>query len=68
MNTDTKLRVLLRDYGYAVEGDLLICKGVRGYCSDRVMRKVTDLFDAAESLIPIIADEGYSARFQRIAG
>lgn len=62
---DKGLTVLLRDFGYRVEGHTLIASGC-GFYSDRLVRKVRSLFDAAELLRPIIADEEYSARLSKL--
>lgn len=63
---DKPLAQLLRDFGYRVDGTSLVSVGVRGFTSDRIVRRVRGLFDAAEQLIPIIHEDAYYERFRRI--
>lgn len=60
------LKVLLRDFGFKVEGKTIIQLGIKGFTSDRVFGQCRDLFDAAEQLRPIICDEEYTRRHMKI--
>ena len=60
------LAVLLRDYGYRVDGRSIIALGIRGFCGERFVRRCRDLFDAAEYLESIIHDAGYSTRLAQL--
>ena len=64
--TTKALEVLMRDYGFRVEGNVIIENGIRGFTSSRVFRHCRSVFDAAEQLIPVICDSDYSARFGQI--
>lgn len=59
-----KLTRLLKDYGFEVQGALLIQKGIRPYYSDTVFRRVRSLFDACETLIPLLEDDEFYNRFK----
>ena len=63
---ETKLIVLLRDFGFRVEGTTIIENAVRGFTSERVWGRCRDLFDAAERLCPVIRDNNFSDRLVRI--
>lgn len=64
---DRKLSALMRDYGYELRGSHLYSLGIRGFSSEwRMDSGHKSLYAAAESLIPIIRDDEYFARFQRI--
>lgn len=63
---ERKLLRLIRDYGFDVQGNLLIQKGVRGLSSDITFRTVRGLFDAADQLIPILKDGEYTERFNSL--
>lgn len=65
---EAKLKVLLADHGYAVEGNLLIRKGLPGWSADRIAARVRSLFDAAEFLIPIVCEDEYYKRHKAIVG
>lgn len=65
---DRKLLVLLRDFGFEVQGDCLISRGIKGWTGDRIITRVRGLFDAAEFLRPYLSDRDYTARLNRIIG
>ena len=46
---ETRIKVLLRDFGFRLEGRTLIENGIRGFTSDRNLGRFRDAFDAAES-------------------
>jgi hypothetical protein len=55
--------VLLRDYGYKLEGNTLIELGIRGFTSDRIIPgRFSDAWEAAEYLCPIIHDDEFTRR------
>ncbi len=60
------LRGLLRDFGYAVEGGVIIRKGIRGWCQDSVCGRARSLMDACEQLCPIIREDEFTARLNEI--
>jgi hypothetical protein len=62
----TALGMLLRDFGYRVEGNRIIKVGIRGFYPDRIWGTCRSEFDAAELLCPVIADPRYTARLVRI--
>lgn len=62
---ETKLKVLLRDYGYEYRDGVLIEKGIKGFTSSRVVGRYRSLFAAADSLNPI-CDSNYTARWVKI--
>jgi hypothetical protein len=62
----TRLKLLLKDYGYEMQGNTLIEKAIRGFTSARVINRFRDVFDAAEYLRPVIADENFSNRLNKI--
>lgn len=64
--SNRKLLRLIRDYGYDFQGNILIERGIRGFCSDRIVGTRRDLFDAADSLLNVVKDEEYSSRFTNI--
>lgn len=59
-------RVLLRDYGYRVEGGVLISTGIRGHTRDRVVTRVRDEMDACVFLCPIIHDDEFTDRLVKL--
>ena len=61
----SRLKVLLRDYDYKIEGKLLISKGIKGFTTDRIVKTVKDEYDACEYLCPIIKDKDFTERFMR---
>ena len=63
--TETRLKVLLRDFGFRVAGDTILEIG-DGCQRDRAWGRCRSIFDAAERLCPIIADPEFSARFAKI--
>lgn len=66
-NFDRKLAKLMHDYGYELRGTHLYSLGIRGFSSEwRMDSGYKSLFAAAESLIPIVRDDEYFSRFQRI--
>ena len=65
-NVETRLKVLLRDYGYKMEGNLLISMAIRGFTSESIFGRYRDIYDAAERMVPIIRDDGYYTRFREI--
>ena len=65
MNATTRLAVLLSDYGFKVEGNRIIQKGIRGFTSDRIMGTCRSVFDAAEQLVPIVKNPEFTDRFIR---
>jgi hypothetical protein len=66
VDNDTKLRRLLLDYNYDVRGDTIISKGIRGFCPDSVWGRCRSIMDACERLIPIIHDDEFTGRYNRI--
>lgn len=62
---ETKLKVLLRDFGYEYQGNVLIQKGIRGWSSDRIVGRYRSLFAAADSLNSICGED-YVARWIKI--
>jgi hypothetical protein len=63
--TETRVKVLLRHYGFRVCGDRIIQVGV-GFTRDTVFGRCRSVWDAAEQLRPVIADAAYSDRLARI--
>lgn len=63
---DTKIRVLLRDFGYRVDGNAMISVGIRGFMSDEIVGRCRSMFDAMEQLQPRINDPEFSARASAI--
>ncbi len=64
---DERLRQLLKDFGYRLEGNkTLIQSGVQGFTADRICGHARDAFDACEQLIPIIRDDNFHSEFRRI--
>jgi hypothetical protein len=63
---DKKLNVLLRDFGYKLEGRVLISCGIKGYTSDQIVGNFNSFLSAAEYLIPIIREEEYYNRYRAI--
>jgi hypothetical protein len=66
VNADTRLRRLLLDHGYDVQGNTIISKGIRGFCSDSAWGRCRSIMDACERLIPIIHDDEFTSRYNRI--
>lgn len=71
MTTEKKLRQLLLDFGYIVDGEYIIIiihrrRGRSGYIRDRVWGRCRSVFDAADQLRPIIKDDEFSERHTRI--
>ena len=62
---NTKLTVLLKDFGYKVTGCDLIEMAWRGGPA-RTIRQCRGLFDAAEQLIPLLRDDEFYSRFCKI--
>jgi hypothetical protein len=62
----TALEMLLRDFGYRVEGNRIISIGIRGFFRNEIFGNCRNVFDAAEILCPVIADPRYTARLIRI--
>ena len=60
---DERLEVLLRDYGFVMNGSALVMQGIRGFTSARIMGTFQSIFSAAEHLIPIIHEDEYTKRF-----
>lgn len=58
---EKKLNVLLKDFGYRFEGNLLIRNKV-GFLPEKVIRRFKDISGAVEYLVPIINDWEYSRR------
>jgi hypothetical protein len=54
---DRKLLQLLRDYRYDVQGNVIIHMDSR-----HVIQKCRSIFDAADSMCPIISDNEYTTR------
>lgn len=66
---DKKLRQLLKDFGYRLEGKTIIRSGIRGFCSDQVvLRNCRGPVDAAEWLCPIVRDSKFTSRLVKIMG
>ena len=63
---DTKLTVLLRDYGYRVEGSVIIENAALGRIPERVWGRANNLLDAAEQLCPTIKDDAFTTRLAKI--
>lgn len=64
---DDRINTLLREYGFRLAGDTLINCGIRGFTSDSVMRGRYDSpLEAAEWLIPLVADDEYYNRLVAI--
>jgi len=63
---DKKLQVLLRDFGYRMAEKYLIDKGVEGFIPPKVIGKFNSFLDAVEYLIPVIHDEEFHKRYNRI--
>ena len=70
MKTETtsekKLKVLLSDYGYSVIDDILIDNGVRGFIPRSIVGKFKSILAMAEHLIPVISDNNFWERYNRI--
>ena len=62
---ERQLTVLLRDYDYKVEGNVIISKGIKGMTEDRVWGRCRDLQDACEQLCPIIRETDFTDRLVR---
>ncbi len=60
------LRTLLSDFGYRLDGSTLIRKGIRGFMSDTIVGRRNGPLDAVESLIPIVADDEFYRRYQKL--
>jgi hypothetical protein len=60
------LRQLLCDFGYRLDGETLICNGIKGFLSDSIIGRRRSLQDAVESLIPIVHDDEFTARFKKL--
>lgn len=60
---DARLGILLRDFGYQMQGNILISKGIKGFTSDRIVGSFRSVLSAAEYLCPIVSDEEYTNRF-----
>lgn len=56
-------RQLLADFGYRVEGKVLVENAVRGFTSERVIAQVRDEYDAMERLCPLLASDEFTRRF-----
>lgn len=54
---------LLADFGYRVEGRVLIENAIRGFTFERVVGQVRDEYDAAERLCPLVKDTEFTRRF-----
>lgn len=63
---ETKLKVLLRDYGFTVQGTLIVDHGIPGFVPERVWGKCHSLLDAAERLRPIIREAEFGDRLDAI--
>jgi hypothetical protein len=61
-NYNTAAMVLLRDYGFTVQGKYIIRKGIPGFTFDRVHGHCKSLFDAVERLCPIINEPDFIRR------
>lgn len=57
-----KLKQLLSDFGYEVQGNTIINKAIRGFCGPTIFGKCRDLWDATEQLCPIIHSDEYTNR------
>lgn len=66
MNANAFLTMLLRDFGYRVQGDAIVQTGVRGFTADRVWGRCRGLLDAAEQLCPVIADPEFTRRLAKV--
>lgn len=64
MQKQNALKVLLKDYGYSVRDNALYSNAIRGFYPERRMHTVRDLWDACESIIPILSPED-RAQFHR---
>jgi hypothetical protein len=63
---DAQIAALLRKFGYRLAGRDIIASGIRGFTADRCWGRCRNAMDAAEQLIPIIADEKFSGRYREI--
>src|SRR5205085_1654407 len=58
-----RYKVLLKDFGYKLDGNTLIQKGIKGFMSDRILPgRFKDAMDAAVYLCPIIKDAEFTRR------
>lgn len=60
---ETTLQTLLFDFGYRVEGKILIENAIPGFTSERIVTRVSSLYDAAERLCPLVRDDEFTRRF-----
>ena len=67
MSVQTKMERLLKDFGYRMAGDTLICCGIKGWSSDMVVGRFKSLYEAVDYLCPIIRDDEYTERFTNLS-
>ena len=60
---DARLGLLLRDYGFRMEGNRLISVGVPGFCLDRVLGVFRSPFAAVEWLMSMVSDVAFRDRY-----
>ncbi len=63
---DRQCQVLLRDFGYRVEGSLIIQNAIRGVMGERIFRRCRSLYDAVEQLVPVIHSDEFSERYRNL--
>ena len=63
---DAKLKTLLRDFGFKIDGDTIIDMGVKGFIATRIWGRCRSVFDAVEQLLPIIKDDEFYRRYREI--
>jgi hypothetical protein len=59
------LKELLKDYGYEYHDGIIVQKGIRGFCNDRIVGNARNIRDAAEWLCPIINDKDFTEAISR---
>lgn len=65
-NTNTKYKVLLREFGYSFEQRTLINLGVKNKIPASIVGKFSDISCAVEHLIPIINSKEFLDRVLKI--
>ena len=59
--------VLLKDYGYQLNGKMLIDLEVKGFRAPRIVGKFRSAMDACEYLCPIIHDAVFTNRLVKLS-
>ena len=65
---EKKLQKLLQDFDYEYSGKYLTRKGIKGFCSSEIVSKFRDIQSAAEWLCPIVKDDNYTKRLNKLTG